>query len=320
MTNYFSKLARMSGLPVGGTSSAAQGIVADFALDQIPSEASPLHVEEVLNAEPQAIARTPTEAGPENLPQTKRAVDSGLAQTDSEAYPSTAQPLDLTSVEMPIGLISTWPTQSDFAAPQTIEFKADPISETGLAALSMPSAITGTDSLSQAISPLPTTERKYVLPSVNLNPIEEEQRRYADPEAAPSANPGLTVDKTAQDLDLNVNVSREAKAPPEVPTERQPRALENRYNIPDPHADLWREINGWISAQPEPEEAQAMPRQAESSQRREPIQDFSLSIGNISIIVEEPPKPSATSLPSPAPSPSRPACADGFFRLDRHYL
>lgn len=322
MTHYFSKLARMSGLPVGGKSSAATSMLADFAVDQTPSEAVPLHVEEVINSVPQTKARTPAEAGLESLQQAKPTVDSGPARTGSEAYQSTTQPLDSKPFAMPIEPIPVWPAQSDFTAPQAIEFKAGPISNTGLAEPTMPSIITDTALKPPAASPLPATERKYVPPMLNLNPIEEEQRRYAEPpEAKPSYNSGLTVNKTSQDLDLTVNAKRVAKAPAEALVEQQPMALENRNNTSGLNADLWREINAWISVQPGPEETQALPRQAESSQLREPIQDFSLSIGNISIIVEEPQKPAATTLPLPATrSPSASERADVFFRLDRHYL
>jgi len=162
-------------------------------------------------------------------------------------------------------------------------------------------------------------------PSPDSRPVETAHRPAASLKPpATTAMPGLTDNLEQAFAPAGGLAGHEAKEPPSPTAAPLLPASEDKQNLPDSQAELWREINAWVSAQPAPAVAvdaqQAEPRRSEASRPLETAQDFSLSIGNISIIVEEPPRPPAAPLPPLAKGPSASAGGEGFFRLDRHYL
>jgi|APLak6261663543_1056040.scaffolds.fasta_scaffold00138_20 hypothetical protein len=315
MTHYFSKLARMTGLPSSGTAFQTPriGKSESFLFDK-ESRATESLSEEVLSIESRPAERAPVQESSASPAQAIHLADQRPVQTNTQSSQTAARSSTVKTEAMTMDS----PNQESSAFSRTMEFTADSAHEHGVDGQNLQPERPRLQTEAQQMA-RPMTDMKS---AVDTRQSTKELQQFRE-EQETDLIPSTPLPKVIPDLDFAVELDHKAQEPVAVNAELSVPMLESKQNKSDAYAELWREVNAWLSAQPETVamvKTQAEPGHVEVAQHLAPVQDFSLSIGNINIIVEEPQKATVVTQPAVATGPSATASPDGFFRLDRHYL
>lgn len=336
MTAYLSQLARMSGI--------AAGVAADPFREVFgggPSGPETRASEPGLREEDQLIEAPWTEAI--RVPERVEAAEPGRETASPEVVRSAPLPASPVLPAAAVPVAAARPAEA--VGPGTPEPPA-------LAEILRPAAGSGGGDAESRPAPVPVSPA--FVPSWEVAYTVETVRKVepADPIAARvSAETGGAMARSAENLPSAFESSTgAAPAVPEpergVPRPPEANDEEARRRGRELHRALLREVEVWGGAGPvlvpegdEPEPSsgpglefdeppppakrEPVPTRSEA-RRREPAaaEEYSLSVGSISIIVEEPPRPapSVPSAPAAAPAAGPKGERDGFFRLGRYYL
>lgn len=296
MKGYFSQLARHTGLHFRGEDSKA-------SRTQAIQAPAPLHVDE--------IAFVPTDAPVSSI-------------TTSDAPVSSASPKPVVPQDEP----AEHSTLVPFSAPLPVDVS---ISTTGQDFQPPSSHAIGTDSVRIVPTEQPSisSESNVAQDQKPVTPVEKELERVEVaflPPTIASAIPSQTraetkVDSLTQPLNDDAELSD--------PVERE--VLVRQY---------LREVRAWVAASPAVDVAESeakndwQPQTVAVTVEREPtlspaqsprreqldVHDMNLSIGTISVVVEDPKPPAPVIVPTPSALPPQPQTQPEPTSLSRYYL
>src|SRR5215216_5443731 len=331
MSGYFSQLARSTGLSIGRSRNGAmRGLpVAPVAA---PARDTALEVEEVVLVAPQQTDSS-SELKLSDRSAASIEIEQGVVSLHVSDDSTPRSEADSAIRATDFARTNSGPEPAvDHKAPQDSQSEQSNVNADPQFAGSLKIATTPTFLLEPEIDSRGPHDQLLPEPreaSISIEPVERIELVTREVNNAVTQPPNLSERTDLVALDMNVSARSDS---PALPLERA-RVARNQL----------KEVIAWVTANPNNLEEEPLPEILISSRSvsgRDPadhsqldslspqparahapeIQDFSLSIGNISIVIDEP-KQDAPTLPTPPPIIERPPeIANRPTDLSRYYL